>query len=131
MFRIVSESIQPFGLAGSSVGAVVVFEGRVRDVNEGKRVLSLEYEAKETLANKEGGRVVSEALSRFEIEAARCEHRVGHLQIGDVAIRVEVAAGHRLAAFQACQYIVDEVKARVPIWKKEHYADESARWIGA
>lgn len=130
MFRISDQPIQPFGLDDEGAGALVVFEGRVRNVNDGKPVSSLEYEAKESLANKEGARIIGEALDRFEIVRAACEHRIGHLQIGDVAIRVEVLAGHRKEAFEACQYIVDEVKSRVPIWKKEHYVDESSEWLG-
>ena len=113
------------------VGASVVFEGTVRNNNEGREVKSLEYEAMESLASKEGNRIIEEALVKFPIDCAECIHRIGHLQIGDIAIRVVVTSGHRKEAFAACQYIVDEVKARVPIWKKEHYSSGSSEWIGS
>ena len=112
-------------------GAVVVFEGVVRNLNDGREVKSLEYEAMESLAVKEGTRIIEEARDKFPIHGAVCVHRVGHLQLGDIAIRVEVQAAHRKEAFAACQYIVDEVKARVPIWKKEHYVDGDSEWIGS
>ncbi len=115
----------------SRAGAMVVFEGVVRDLNEGREVQSLEYEAMESLAAKEGAKIIREALAKFPILDAWCVHRVGHLRVGEIAIRVEVQAAHRSGAFAACQYIVDEVKARVPIWKKEHYADGDSEWIGS
>lgn len=111
-------------------GAVVVFEGVVRNLNDGREVKSLEYEAMESLAVKEGMRIIEEALQKFPIHDAICVHRVGHLQLCEIAIYVEVQAAHRKEAFAACQFIVDEVKARVPIWKKEHYADGDSEWIG-
>ena len=115
----------------SEAGAVVIFEGVVRNHNEGRAVLSLEYEAMESLATKEGSRIIEEALEKFDVHSADCIHRVGHLQIGDIAVRVVVSASHRKDAFAACQYIIDEVKSRVPIWKKEHYENGSSAWIGS
>jgi len=117
-------------LASASAGALVSFEGRVRNSNEGKEVLALEYEAYEALALSEGTRVLEEALERFPLLAARCVHRIGRLEVGEVAVWVGVIAAHRDAAFAACRYVIDEVKARVPIWKKEHYAAGEAGWIG-
>ena len=108
----------------------MVFEGRVRDHNLGRDVRSLEYEAFDEMAIKTGNEVLDEARSLFPILNVSCVHRTGHLRIGDIAIRVEVAAAHRKAAFEACGWIVDEVKKRVPIWKKEHYADGDSGWIG-
>jgi molybdopterin/thiamine biosynthesis adenylyltransferase/molybdopterin synthase catalytic subunit/rhodanese-related sulfurtransferase len=129
-FRLSSEPIAgPLLDPETSAGGIVVFEGRVRSSNEGKKVLSLEYEAYGALAEKEGSRVVEEALARFPLTAAACVHRAGHLQLGEVAIRVEVAAGHRREAFAACEWIVDEIKKRVPVWKKEHYADGPSEWL--
>ena len=119
------------GVVAPNTGALVVFEGIVRNTNDGRQVESLEYEAMETLAVKEGNKVIDEAQTRFSIAWADCVHRLGHLQIGDLAIRVVVGAEHRKDAFDACQYIVDEVKSRVPIWKKEHYTDGSTSWVGA
>lgn len=117
-------------LANSGAGACVTFEGRVRDSNEGRGVRSLEYEAYEALAAKEGERVIDEARERFPILAASCVHRVGLLEVGEVAVWVGVLAAHRGEAFEACRFIIDEVKERVPIWKREHYAGGESSWLG-
>jgi len=116
-------------LERSAAGACVTFEGWVRNHNEGEAVQALEYEAHLGLAEKEGARIVAEALERFAVVAAYCEHRVGKLGIGDCAVWVGVSAAHRGAAFDACRYIIDETKARVPIWKKEHYASGATGWV--
>jgi molybdopterin synthase catalytic subunit len=113
----------------ATAGGFVAFEGWVRNHNEGQAVLKLEYEAFAELATKEGQRVVDEALQKFAITGAACVHRVGLLEIGDMAVWVGVAAAHRGAAFDACRYIIDEVKQRVPIWKKEHYASGDSGWV--
>jgi molybdopterin synthase catalytic subunit len=110
-------------------GACVTFEGWVRNRNEGQPVLSLEYEAYAPLAEKEGARILAEARERFALLGAACVHRVGHLQLGEMAVWVGVTAAHRGAAFDACRYIIDEAKARVPVWKKEHYASGATAWI--
>ena len=111
-------------------GAYTSFEGRVRDHNEGRRVLRLEYQAYAPLAVAEGERIVEEARARFAVARIACVHRVGELAIGDVAVWIGAGAAHRDAAFAACRYVIDEVKARVPIWKKEHYTDGSSGWVG-
>jgi len=116
-------------LERSSAGACVTFEGWVRDHNDGEAVQALEYEAHQTIAEKEGTRIVDEALARFAVTAIHCEHRVGKLAIGDCAVWVGVSADHRGAAFDACRYVIDETKARVPIWKKEHYASGATGWV--
>ncbi|MCC7257580.1 MAG: molybdenum cofactor biosynthesis protein MoaE [Gammaproteobacteria bacterium] len=116
-------------LADPACGALVGFEGRVRDHNEGRHVERLEYEGYEELGLKEGARIIAEALERFDIAHARCVHRLGLLALGDIAVWVGVSAHHRGEAFAACRYIIDEVKDRVPIWKKEHYADGDSGWI--
>ena len=108
-------------LLDGAAGGYVSFEGWVRDHNEGLAVSRLEYEAFQELAVKEGDRIVNEALARFPIKRALCVHRVGDLSIGEMAVWVGVCAVHRGEAFDACRYIIDEVKHRVPIWKKEHY----------
>lgn len=110
-------------------GAYASFEGWVRNHNDGRPVRELEYEAYEALGTKEGERIVAEAVARFPIARACCVHRLGRLEIGDLAVWVGVTAAHRDAAFAACRYIIDEVKARVPIWKKEHYAEGDSGWI--
>ena len=81
------------------------------------------------LANKEGERIVKEAIERFGVLKAACVHRVGSLAIGDIAVWVGVSSKHRAEAFAACRYIIDEVKHRVPIWKKEHYVNGDSGWV--
>lgn len=110
-------------------GGVVTFWGRVRNHNEGRKVNSLEYTAYDTLALKEGQRILEEAQSRFPLTALRAVHRLGHLKIGEGAVVVEVAAPHRGEAFEACRWIIDEIKKRVPVWKKEHYESGEAQWV--
>lgn len=116
-------------LQGPVSGGFVSFEGWVRDHNDGKAVLRLEYEAYPALAEAEGQRIIDEACARFHVHAAACVHRTGALAIGDLAVIVGVASAHRAEAFAACRYIIDEVKQRVPIWKKEHYADGDSGWV--
>lgn len=110
-------------------GAVVGFDGVVRDHHGGRAVSALRYEAYADLAEREGQAIVDEALARFDVRGIVAEHRVGLLAIGDVAVYVGVSAAHRDAAFAACRHVIDEIKARVPIWKHEHYADGAAAWI--
>jgi len=117
------------GLADPGAGAFVTFEGWVRDHNDGRGVRRLDYQAYPSLAQREGERILDEAMRRFAIVAARCAHRVGSLAVGDLAVWVGVSAGHRGAAFDACRFIIDEVKQRVPIWKNEHYADGESGWL--
>lgn len=112
-----------------AAGAYASFEGWVRNHNEGQSVTRLEYEAYMPVATKEGETICDEARRKFAIVDVMCIHRVGKLEIGDVAVWVGVTAAHRGAAFDACRYIIDEVKARVPIWKKEHYTSGDSGWI--
>ena len=110
-------------------GGYVAFEGWVRDHNEGRRVLRLEYEAFAPLALREGDRILAEARQRFGVEHTCCAHRVGALGIGELAVWAAVSAPHRDEAFAACRYIIDEIKHRVPIWKKEHYDSGDSGWV--
>jgi len=110
-------------------GGYVGFEGWVRDHNEGQEVTGLEYEAFEELAVKEGERIIAEALRRFPVKHASCIHRTGALGLNDMAVWVGVSAAHRGEAFDACRFIIDEVKHRVPIWKKEHYRSGDSGWV--
>ena len=116
-------------LESPRAGAVATFEGTVRDHNEGKTVVKLAYQAYGELARREGAAIVEEARARFAVERIACVHRVGELAIGDVAVWVGVSAAHRGAAFDACRYVIDEAKKRVPIWKKEFYADGESDWL--
>jgi molybdopterin synthase catalytic subunit len=116
-------------LLNPGAGAYCAFEGWVRNENEGRIVKRLEYEAYEPLVISEGNKVIAEARQRYAFLAARCVHRTGLLEIGDLAVWVGVASAHRDEAFKACRYIIDELKVRVPIWKKEHYVDGDSGWV--
>jgi molybdopterin synthase catalytic subunit len=116
-------------LADRRSGALATFEGWVRDHNEGRQVKALGYEAYGELAIKEGERILQEALAKFDVHGASCVHRIGSLQIGDIAVWVGVSSAHRGEAFAACQFIIDEIKQRVPIWKREEYADGQVEWV--
>jgi adenylyltransferase/sulfurtransferase len=116
-------------LADPACGGYTSFEGWVRNHNEGLPVKHLEYEAFEPLAIKEGERIIAEAIQRFGIEHAACVHRIGDLAIGEMAVWVGVTARHRHEAFVGCRYIIDEIKHRVPIWKKEHYENGDSGWV--
>ena len=133
MFRIAATPIDAPALQRElgdvRAGACVTFEGWVRDRNEGQPVQSLEYEAYIPLATSEGEKILAEARAKFALLSAAGVHRVGHLQLGEMAVWVGVTAEHRGAAFEACRYIIDEAKARLPIWKKEHYLSGATTWI--
>ena len=116
-------------LLADGAGAYASFEGWVRDHNEGRRVHGLVYEAYAALAQAEGAKVLVEARERFAILDVACVHRVGELAVGELAVWVGVSAGHRDAAFAACRFVIDEIKARVPIWKHERYAHGDATWL--
>jgi len=134
MFRLSPAPLDPAALRRElldpQAGGYVSFEGRVRSRNEGREVRSLEYEAYGELAQKEGARVLAEARTRFAVLSIAAVHRVGHLRLGELAVWVGVTAEHRGAAFDACRYVIDELKKRVPIWKKEHYATGESAWMG-
>ena len=116
-------------LADPACGGYAAFEGWVRDSNEGQRVRGLEYEAFEALGVREGERIVADAIARFGVAHAACVHRIGALAVGELAVWVGVSAAHRDEAFRACRYIIDEVKHRLPIWKKEHYLNGDSGWV--
>lgn len=134
MFSLSEHALDPSALerelADAAAGARVVFEGRVREYNHGRRVTRLEYEAHVAMATKEGERILETARDKFAILHAMAIHRVGSLDIGECAVWVGVSAAHRDAAFSACRYLIDELKTRLPIWKKEHYTDGESGWVG-
>ncbi|NZA27515.1 molybdenum cofactor biosynthesis protein MoaE [Luteimonas sp. SJ-92] len=116
-------------LRRADAGACSSFEGWVRDHNDGRPVRGLRYEAYAGLAEAEGERILDEAMRRFALVEACCVHRVGELELGELAVWVGVSAAHRAATFDACRFIIDEVKLHVPIWKHERYADGDAQWL--
>ncbi len=115
-------------VAGREAGGTVLFVGTVRAENRGREVLRLHYEAYAPMAEKVIAAIVAEARTRFGVLALAVHHRTGELDLGDTAVVVAVAAVHRAEAFAACRYVIDELKARAPIWKKEVYRDGEA-WL--
>jgi molybdopterin synthase catalytic subunit len=109
-------------------GGVATFLGLVRNHQDGREVLRLEYAAYEPMAEAESARIVAEAEGRWPVTVA-LSHRLGTLAIGDVAVAVVAASAHRAPAFDACRYVIEELKRRVPVWKKEFYADGSIVWV--
>lgn len=109
-------------------GGIACFLGVVRNHHGGREVLRLDYSAYVPMAEAECRRILEEARARWPAEVA-LEHRIGPLAIGDAAVAVAAAAAHRDAAFSACRYVIEETKRRVPIWKREHYADGSVAWV--
>jgi MoaE-MoaD fusion protein len=109
-------------------GAVVVFEGIVRNHSNDKAVRFLEYDAYESMALKKLEEVGSLAKSKFEIRDIAIVHRLGHMEIGECSTVIVVASAHRLAAFEACRFAIDTIKQIVPIWKKEFFEDGEV-WV--
>jgi molybdopterin synthase catalytic subunit len=110
---------------------VVVFEGTVRDTHEDRGVVALEYEAADALATRTFAAIEQEAIHRFGLEAVSVVHRIGRVPAGEPGVWVGVASAHREAGFDGCRYIIDELKQRLPIWKKECFADGTHRWVNA
>jgi len=109
-------------------GGVAIFLGQVRDHHEGRAVMRLDYSAYGAMAEAECARIVAEAERRWNVGVA-LRHRIGSLAIGDVAVAAAAASAHRADAFAACRFVIEEGKLRVPIWKREHYADGTITWV--
>ena len=134
MLELTDQSIESRGGPAApdpAAGAVVVFEGRVRAESGGRAVLRLEYEAADGPARAEFARIEEESKKRFGVLSVECVHRTGIVELGELAVRITVRSAHRGEAFDACRYVIDELKHRLPVWKKEHYADGPAQWINA
>ncbi len=110
-------------------GGFCAFEGWVRNSNEGRAVDGLEYEAYVDLAQSEGERILDEAAALYGVDDVVCVHRTGDLKVGDMAVWVGAAGAHRDEAFRACRYVIDAIKHRLPIWKKEHYLEGDTAWV--
>jgi molybdopterin synthase catalytic subunit len=104
-------------------GAIVVFEGIVRDNTRGRRTLYLDYHAYESMAVKQMDALVEEAGEKFAVDQARIVHRLGRMEIGETSVLIVVTSAHRGVAFEACRFLIDALKKTVPIWKKEYFAD--------
>lgn len=110
-------------------GAVATFVGTVRNVHDGRAVTALEYSAYESMAESELRRIMEEACGHWAGCTIVVEHRVGTLALGDVAVAIAAAHEHRGPAFDACRYVIEQLKQRVPMWKREHYADGTREWV--
>src|SRR5579883_499504 len=132
-FEVSGEKLDISALGASlrnrASGAFTSFEGWVRDHNDGRKVDGLDYEMFEPLALREGESILREAAERFGVNGIYAVHRHGTLSIVDCAVWVGVVAAHRDEAFKACRYVIDALKHRLPIWKKEHYLDGTAEWV--
>jgi molybdopterin synthase catalytic subunit len=128
--RLVREPIELLSLSGTTPadGALCLFVGVVRNENRGRPVVRLEYEAYQEMALPLMQEIAAETHRRFPVTLVRLVHRLGSLEIGAASVAVAVASPHRGEAFAACRFAIDTLKAQVPIWKKEFYADGSA-WL--
>lgn len=130
---IVTREIEPLRLMAEvqsrEFGAISVFAGTVRDTNEGRSVTAIDYSAYTSMAEAELGGILAEAEDRFGVSAIVVEHRVGALAPGDVSIAIVAAHAHRAPALDCTRFVIDEVKKRVPVWKRERYADGTREWV--
>lgn len=131
--RLTSQPIDGAALtrevAADDRGAVSIFLGTVRNSNEGRPVSGIDYSAYDAMAVAEMTRIVDEACERFHGVAIAVEHRIGTLQVGDVSVAIACAHAHRAQALDANRYVIEELKRRVPIWKREHYLDGTSEWV--
>jgi len=115
----------------SANGATVLFLGTVREVNDGRGVSGIEYTAYRSMAERELAAIVEEAAVLADSNDVAVEHRLGELAVGDCSVAVAVAHPHRARAFEAARYVIEELKERVPIWKREQYVDGTREWVRA
>ncbi|MBI2516499.1 MAG: ThiF family adenylyltransferase [Opitutae bacterium] len=133
MFELTAAPIDATALSARlsrpEAGALAVFEGRVRNHHLGAPVTHLEYEAFDELAIAEGAAIVEETQRLYPGVTVLCVHRTGALRIGETALWIGVASAHRQAGFAACRQVIEEIKRRLPIWKKEHHPGGAAEWV--
>ena len=116
-------------VARDSNGATVLFVGTVRDNNAGRPVTGIEYACYGPMATRELSSICTEAAERFATVDIAVEHRIGHLAVGEASVAIAVAHARRAAAYEASRYIIEQLKRRVPIWKREEYADGTREWV--
>jgi len=110
-------------------GAVVLFLGTVRDLTGERVTVALDYEAYPAMAEKKMAEIEAETRKLWPVGSIIMEHRLGHLEIGEVSVAVALSCPHRAQAFEACRYAIDRLKELVPIWKKENWADGATEWV--
>jgi molybdopterin synthase catalytic subunit len=118
-------------VSSSANGATVLFLGTVREVNDGRDVAGIEYTAYRSMAERELAAIVEEAAALVDTNDVAVEHRLGELAVGECSVAVAVAHPHRGRAFEAARYVIEELKERVPIWKREQYVDGAREWVRA
>lgn len=118
-------------VAHDGAGASALFVGTVRDVNAGRRVVGIDYHAYEAMAGRELADIAAEAAERWPESRVAVEHRVGMLGLGEASVAIAASHPHRAPAFEACRWVIEAVKQRVPVWKREHYADGARQWVDA
>ncbi|HUF25885.1 MAG TPA: molybdenum cofactor biosynthesis protein MoaE [Gemmatimonadaceae bacterium] len=116
-------------VSSSTNGAAVLFVGTVRDISEGRAVTGIDYTAYEAMAVRELESIAAEAGARFGTEDLVVEHRLGTLGLGEASVVIACAHPHRAQAFEAARWVIEEIKRRVPIWKREHYVDGTREWV--
>jgi molybdopterin synthase catalytic subunit len=131
--RVTSDRIDPADLLGGTLspddGAALLFWGVVRNENDGRAVSSLEYSAYAEMAEREMLRIADEARARFGTGAIHVVHRIGLLRVGEASVAIAVASPHRAEAYEASRYVIEELKRRVPVWKREGYVDGETEWV--
>lgn len=113
----------------NAAGAIVLFSGEVRDLNAGKEVVYLEYEAHEALAEKALAKITEEARKKWDLLNIIVKHRLGRVNLTESAVVIITSTRHRREAYESNRWIIDQIKHRVPIWKKEVYFDDSFEWV--
>lgn len=130
---LVREPIDPLDMIGAVAnpanGAVLLFLGAVRQVNDGRAVTGIDYAAYEAMALRELEAIVAESVARFDTRDVAVRHRLGELAVEEVSVAIAVGHPHRDAAYALSRWVIEELKRRVPIWKREHYADGTREWV--
>lgn len=130
---VTPSAIDPCGVLGrvgsDADGAALLFVGVVRDHADGRSVSGMRYEAYAEMANSVLAEIASEAAQRLGSERVAVEHRTGELEIGEVSVAIAVSSPHRAESFDAARYVIEEIKKRLPVWKKEHYTDGAEAWV--
>jgi len=127
--RVIDLAAMMAEVQSAEFGAISVFAGTVRDTNDGRSVTAIDYTAYTSMAESELESILAEAQGRFGVMEIVVEHRVGTLALGDVSVAIVAAHAHRAPALDCTRYVIEEIKKRVPIWKREHYADGAREWV--